>query len=641
MSYRADLDGIRCVAVLLVLIFHFDLGLVGHAGFIGVDLFFVLSGFLISGLIWQELERGAFSLKTFYLRRLRRLGPALLVVQAAALAVGAIFLLPSAVLTLAEQTLFTQLYVVNFYFWKSVNYFGLHGPQQPFLHCWSLAVEEQFYFFFPLFLLLVRRFARAHKTAVLLVCALGSFALNLAVIGAKPEAVFYLLPTRAWELLAGALVHSLERSMTRSSTRNVAGVLGGALIAASLALYNPAVPFPGWIALLPVAGTMGLILAGTASGSVVSRVLSWRGAVYVGKISYSLYLVHWPIRVYTDELVQDYSLGWRVGAFLASFAIADALHRFVEQPLRQQRWLPPRRFLVAYGASASSLIAVVTWAVLSGGWPGRFSQQVLELTAGSKDVNETYRDCAHAHGEPTKPWCLLGRRDVRPTFTVVGDSHAIALAHAFSLAFEHRGIGAQLMAGHGCMPVLDFGIARCRRLVETTIGDLTAADQPENVVLVSVWRPGFDAGVSGPGGGWLVGDEAEKAFQKQFEKTVQVLRDAGKTTYVWMGLPISPNDVPMALARKAAFGTELPLTQPYSSYQRDFAFLEQAVAHNSERLGGTISAAKAMCDGGVCRFVKDGRPLFSDNNHPAFSSSEFFASLIERELEAVVPTARQ
>ena len=393
MTYRADLDGIRCVAVLMVLIFHFDLVPLGDAGFIGVDMFFVLSGFLISGLIRDGLERGTFNLKTFFLRRLRRLGPALVVVQAATLALGAVILLPESMLTLAEQTLFTQLYVVNIYLWKNVNYFGLHGPHQPFLHCWSLAVEEQFYLVFPLLAVLIHRFARQRWTELLLVCALASFALNLAFVGSKPEATFYLLPARAWELLAGALVHSLERGFPSSSLRNTAGVVAVALIATSLVAYNPAVAFPGWFALLPVAATMGFVVSGTGSGSIVSRALSARWAVYVGKISYSLYLVHWPIRVYTDELVGEYPLGWRVGGFVASFLLADALHRFVEQPLRERRRLAtPRQFLLAYGSVVAVFLGVVSWSIVTRGWEGRFSERVLRLAAWSKDVDEPHRD---------------------------------------------------------------------------------------------------------------------------------------------------------------------------------------------------------------------------------------------------------
>lgn len=197
MRYRADIDGLRCIAVLLVLVFHFQAVGAGKAGFIGVDVFFVISGFLISSIVWSQLEQGRFSLGSFYLRRFRRLAPALVCVQVCLLAFALLFLLPGEVSELARQSLATQTYLINFYLWQNINYFGLQSGDVPLLHCWSLAVEEQIYVLYPVVLMLIHRYARRSFLTLLSIGALASFAINLVFVRSHPEATFYLLPTRA------------------------------------------------------------------------------------------------------------------------------------------------------------------------------------------------------------------------------------------------------------------------------------------------------------------------------------------------------------------------------------------------------------------------------------------------------------
>ena len=211
-KYRADIDGLRAIAILLVTVFHFDLFSVGKAGFIGVDVFFAISGFLITSIIVRELERGDFSYGRFLYRRVRRLYPAMTVTLALFLVAGSFLRLPDAFRELGRESVLSQLYVVNFYFWRTVNYFGLHAANVPLLHMWSLAIEEQFYLFFPLLCIAVWRWRPGSLTAVIVTGTLASFLLGLVVTPWKPWAAFYLLPTRAWELLAGgALVLATRR----------------------------------------------------------------------------------------------------------------------------------------------------------------------------------------------------------------------------------------------------------------------------------------------------------------------------------------------------------------------------------------------------------------------------------------------
>jgi peptidoglycan/LPS O-acetylase OafA/YrhL len=289
-GYRPDIDGLRAVAVLLVLLFHFDLLLVGKAGFIGVDVFFVISGFLITSIIKRQVDTGTFSLRGFYVARVRRLAPALFATLVLVMVVGGFTLFQHDLIELASQVLYSQLYVVNIYYWRSINYFGLGTDDVFLLHMWSLAVEEQFYLFYPVLVLLIHRYQRARFWPWIAGLGTVSFVLNIVFVSLKPEATFYLLPTRAWELLAGALVSWAASSLPdrRPPIDEAAGAAGLLLIATSVATYAVGTPFPGYFALLPVAGACALLWSGRNGGTWTTRRLSLWPVTYVGKISYPL-----------------------------------------------------------------------------------------------------------------------------------------------------------------------------------------------------------------------------------------------------------------------------------------------------------------------------------------------------------------
>ena len=286
MKYRADIDGLRTVAVLLVLVFHFDLFALGKAGFIGVDVFFVISGFLITSIIRTDLEAGRFHFGDFLYRRVRRLYPALMATLLLTLVAGWFLFLPHRFAELATETLWSLLYVVNVYFWQNVNYFGLQAGSVPLLHMWSLAVEEQFYVFFPLVCMIVWRWQPKLLMPVVVLGALASFAMGVIFTPLKPEASFYLLPTRAWELLLGAIlalgVHGRRPQGMWLKAMGPAGLL---LIAGSVVFYGPLTQVPGWFALLPTLGAVALILSGFAPGTPTTRLMSSAPMVWIGKIS--------------------------------------------------------------------------------------------------------------------------------------------------------------------------------------------------------------------------------------------------------------------------------------------------------------------------------------------------------------------
>jgi peptidoglycan/LPS O-acetylase OafA/YrhL len=636
-KYRPDIDGLRCVAVLLVLAFHFELFSGAKGGFVGVDVFFVISGFLISSLIWRELDEGRFSLGGFYLRRFRRLAPAFVTVQLGILAFSSIMLLPQEVPDLAKQSLWAQVYLINFYLWGSVGYFGLGADSIALLHCWSLAIEEQFYLLYPLLLIGIHKFARRSFVPIIAAAAAGSFLLNLGMVHAKPEATFYLLPTRAWELALGALIPYAEPWLEgRSKLRPFVGAAGLGLVALSALAFRPGISYPGSFALLPTLGAAALIASGSGQGSWLSRTMSWKPLVYLGKISYSLYLVHWPLKVFIASYLPTYSLAWRWLSLGLSIALASALYRLVEDPIRRGvAFAGARRFIVAYGIGFSVVVALLVSAVATRGWKGRFSEETLRLAdyATDKDMGARGR-CEFRTGEwpgPTGP-CRIGQANATPNWLVVGDSHGWALMNAFSLFLERRNESGHLAFLHACTPVLGLGERTCQDFNSRIHAWVEAHPEIRNIVLVSIWVQPTEGRMRGPDGTFLEGHAVIGAFQDHLTRTLKRLGAAGRNVYVWETIPLAKMSVPIALARTQAFGWHPRFEPSRTEHEQRFAFMTAALEANRNLIKGTISPLVAMCPNDSCIVEHNGIPLYFDDNHPSLSSAPFFSRIIEDQI---------
>lgn len=289
VAYRPDIDGLRAVAVSSVVLFHAFPELM-PGGFVGVDIFFVISGYLITGIVAFDLQAKTFNLVTFYQRRVRRIFPALIVVLAATVFVGLRLLLLDELHSLGKNAVASALFVANLMLLSEVNYFDVDAHLKPLLHLWSLGIEEQFYLVWPLIMWVLPHRRRPIAAAVGLV---SSFVLNIALVGDHPAATFFLPFTRAWELMAGALLAFFPQQPR--AIRETAALAGIIAIEASFFLFNATTPFPGWAAALPVAGSSLLIMS---EGAFVNRILSLKPLIGVGLISYSLYLWHWPVLVF-------------------------------------------------------------------------------------------------------------------------------------------------------------------------------------------------------------------------------------------------------------------------------------------------------------------------------------------------------
>jgi peptidoglycan/LPS O-acetylase OafA/YrhL len=634
MTYRPDIDGLRAVAILLVVIFHFDVFGAGAAGFIGVDVFFVISGFLITGIVVQDLAAGRFHFGHFLYRRVRRLYPAMLTTLVIYVIAAYWFFLPDLFRELSVETALSLLYVANIYFWRSVNYFGLQADNVPLLHMWSLAVEEQFYLIFPVFFLLVHKIWPRGLLPAVALTGTASFALGLFASSWKPEAAFYLLPTRAWELLLGALLAlGVRRYPPEGAWLWLAGPLGFALIGWAVFTYTPVTLVPGWFALLPTLGASALILGGFEARAPTTRLLSTPPMVWIGLISYPLYLVHWPVLIFLRNLVPDSSLEWRLSALGLSVMLAWAIYRLIEHPIRTRSILAhPVTYSATAGGLTLGLLVVSVVSIHKDGLPERFSPEVQRLLAYASDRPEGFHHCQFTPEVQTlNTLCRLGVEGHAPSVLVIGDSHAETLAGAVDLWLDDTGRTAAFMFAHACLPVLNVGPSRCSDFVAQTLS--AALDDPgiNEVILISSWR--F---FEGPGlvidGRWLEHPDTYSVFSNRLAFTVQNMVTDGKVVTLIEPLFSAPVSVPQGLAQKLAFGWNQPINTDLDEHRAVFSELYAAFDRAEAAGARRISLIDELCADGICRSAWQGRPVFTDNSHLAFGMTPYIAQVLREKL---------
>lgn len=494
-AYRGDIDGLRALAVLGVVLFHLSpTSLSG--GYVGVDVFFVISGYLITAQIRDALAEGRFSFVDFYASRIRRLYPALLATMLLTLAFAYFTLFPVEMKRVAQAMLAAALYVPNIYFFAEADYFA-EGAVRPLLHTWSLGVEEQFYLVFPALLVLLARFPSRVAGSAVAALALLSLAYAEHLVGYDASAAFYLSPTRFWEFSTGALLTFLPPSRTRPPLAAGQAMAGAAAVCGSMLLFSEVTSVPGVVALVPVLGTALLIRAGEVSNSV-SRALGRRPLRYIGTISYALYLVHWPLIVFAKALHQSsLSRASELALLILSIALAHTLTRYVERPVRRIP-LPARRGFIYGGAAlATASITIASLATISAeGFAARYPADALRMADYlDYDARKTFRSgsClinAEADRQDDgfdKELCLGGRGPGPARLLLIGDSYAAQFYEPLQRAFPQLGI-AQVTAT-GCRPLLRAsGAERCVSLMRGAYGEIIPRADYTAIILAARWK---------------------------------------------------------------------------------------------------------------------------------------------------------
>lgn len=502
-DYRADIDGLRALAVLPIVAFHLGLRHIG-GGYVGVDIFFVISGYLIGGLVLKQVGAGRYSVLEFYFRRIRRIVPALAFSLFATTIAVALISLPAATADYGRSLVSTALFGSNFYFWSTDGYFSAASDAKPLLHTWSLAVEEQFYVLFPLIILALRPFGRQAILAGIAAIAIASLFLSVTMLPSSPAATFYLLPMRLWELLLGVLAVSVPAGrFAKARWREAASWTGLALILGPIFLYQPETPFPGLAAVPPCFGTALLLAAGAGGRSCIARMLSLPPVVFFGLISYSLYLWHWPVIVLMKQQMPLASLSFplKVVAFALSTALGWLSWRFIERPWRNPA-VQKKTVMRATIASGTVLGALGLAFSLSQGFPNRYDPQVLRIAAlegvsASNDFRNgtCFISSAYRFADFDRRACLAfdpGRPDV----LLMGDSHAAHLWTGLQRRFPD--LHFQQATASGCTAVLNrpIGIAsRCDQMMRFLFDSYLPSRAGSWVILAGSWGASDSQGV--------------------------------------------------------------------------------------------------------------------------------------------------
>lgn len=458
LRFRPDIEGLRAVAILLVIFSHLG-SPIFPSGFIGVDVFFVLSGYLITGLLLQEIRTtGHIRFSRFYARRARRLLPAAMLLVVAVCLVEAVVINPFEQYRVLKAALATLLYSSNFYFAHlSVNYFDRGSAINPLLHTWSLAVEEQFYLVWPILLLLLARARNRSKTILLALLALAvvSFAFCMWYTSSNPMSAFFSSPARVWEFCLGALLVLTPETSMRSARRSCSWLgIGGFTGLLLCAQWIRSIEFPGFVAILPALGTMAVLLAGAgAPSSPVPRLLSTSPAQAVGGLSYSLYLWHWPALVVARQLFPSGSLAVRLAALAVAVTLAAITHWLIENPIRFHPVLGQRAVLTL-GLGFLSAFVVMSGIGL---WRSLVihSAQYEKFDKVSRDMPALYqRGCSPQLTDPRPRFCSFGElQSPRSTVVLFGDSHAAEWFPALEAVAERQHWKLITLVKPGCLPL--------------------------------------------------------------------------------------------------------------------------------------------------------------------------------------------
>jgi peptidoglycan/LPS O-acetylase OafA/YrhL len=486
MHYRPEIDGLRAVAVLPVILFHAGFSSFS-GGYVGVDVFFVISGYLITSILINDLEQGKFSIARFYERRARRILPALFFVMLACLPFAYMWMLPSQLKDFAQSLVAVIFFASNVLFWREDDYFAATAELKPLLHTWSLAVEEQYYFVFPVFLFLLWRFGS--QRVFLSVVVVTTLSLLLAEWGWRnsPSANFYLAPTRAWELLAGSICAFMTVNRTQKSS-NVLSMVGVALIVFAIFAYNDSTPFPSVYTLVPVTGT-ALVIVFAAQDTWAARFLSLSALVRIGLISYSAYLWHQPLFAFARlRSLTEPSPVLMSTLAIASLLLAWATWSWVEQPFRRRAnpLLATRRSVLSMsGAVGAVFVAIGLAGHLGDGFEWRLNDEQQKIASYSQYPRQSF------YREGT---CFLRNEQTYDEFLsecsgngeamIIGDSHAAALASFLSL---ERNLSQYTASG--CPPAIQFNSAdhpNCLAINDYVMYEIMRT-MPDYVVLHANW----------------------------------------------------------------------------------------------------------------------------------------------------------
>ena len=632
-KYRPDIDGLRAIAVLSVVIFHaFPNAL--KAGFIGVDIFFVISGYLISSIIFENIDRGSFSFGQFYGRRIKRIFPALTLVLLSCLVFGWFGLLEDEYKQLGKHVAAGAGFVSNFALWQESGYFDIAAETKPLLHLWSLAIEEQFYIVWPLlvWLLWKRKVLFSYVFTALLI---GSFLISAYLVRVDRSAAFYFPGSRVWELLAGVILAyvAVRPTKWRASTtqRNAASCVGATLLALAFFKIDKNRPYPGSWALLPELGAFFIIFAG-AKAWLNRVVLSSKLLVWVGLISFPLYLWHWPILSFM-RIVESGTPAplFRVAALALSFVLAWLTYQFVEKPIRNYGMELTDHSNTRSKLKIWTLVCLVA-ALGSTGWFVYQNNGMLHRQAAKADGLNSWDNLTFAtpcnfvtHGANQDDWCNIGNAPSKPPTTIligdsVGNNFAPMLHHFATHNAEPSFVFRQMGRGL-CHGLPEIGYPNCKELIAATDAYIAQTPSIHTIIMAANWPLYFD------------GFELEKIrhvnseqFKTAFEKRVAHYQSLGKRVIVFYAPPFGVN--PRACVVRPLRMTETPThcdINQQNAVANEGNYRPYFSVFVAKKGIATFDPFTFMCKGEFCKVADGSKIYYLDHEHFSQYGGEFLA----------------
>jgi len=663
MKYRSEIDGLRSIAVIPVMLFH--AGFTHFSGgFVGVDIFFVISGYLITSIILSEKEKGKFSIINFYDRRARRILPALYLVMLVSLFFAWFCLFPRDFEDFSKSLMAVSLFSSNFLFWSESGYFDTASELKPLLHTWSLAVEEQFYILFPLFLSLVWWLRKRWVLSAIVL--LGIFSFLLAEWGAqnKPSATFFLLPTRAWELMLGAssafyLFYGRNNQVFIKGDKFISealSLLGLAFIFLSVFIFDEKTPFPSVYALLPTIGTV-LIILFCSGETVVGKLLRTKILVGIGLISYSAYLWHQPLFAFAHHRsILEPGQTLLGGLVVISLILAYFSWKYVEAPFRSNQKFERKQIFFFSASGAVFFIIVGIAGDMTEGAPSRIDVRITEIQSINMSIFESQVETCW-NGLVDNPSidnaCRIGDTEIVPSFGLVGDSHAGALLHQLSMQSKQKGFSGVSYAFRSCPPLMSIepdkptdGDMPCSSLRDSFFTGLLKSNSIPDILVVNArWallieKNRFDNGEGGIEGGddwvWDLADENYSTTMTDvIVKSIREMLDSGRKVILVYPVPEMGWQVPSHLAKSYLIGGELQDKTASVSYQR-FVSRNKRAIKALDSIGEyknlvRIKPSDYLCDSYVsnrCVAHLGEKPLYFDDNHLSSAGSSLVVTKV-------------
>ena len=651
IRYREEIDGLRAFAVIPVILFHAGFEIFS-GGFLGVDVFFVISGYLIASIIINDVKGNKFSIVRFYERRARRILPALVMVCVATIPLSYFYLDPSSFADYGKSLLYGSAFISNVYFALSGGYFAEYVAHKPLLHTWSLSVEGQFWIVFPLVVMACAYVRRLNLAFVISSLSVISICLAVLLVESYPKIAFFGLPTRAWELFAGSIAAFIvqKQGVQKSNALALAGL---AAIIFSIFFYDETTPFPSVYALVPVLGVVLLVLYADKE-TFAAKILSTKGFVRVGLISYSAYLWHQPLLAFARiRLLDNPPTMLMAGLSVMSVFLAYLSWKFVETPFRKKSNFGKKPVFILSVSGIFCALILGAIGHLQNGFEKRFDYSLIDLVGmESKEPNiKKLFGCQEKDATNLDSiFCVVNGRVENPKIAIFGDSHADVIA----MSLQHSGESFVVSSLGGCAPLINVDVVRgnwdrdvCRNLTLKQLDFVNSNPNIKEVLLVGRWSlytsGDYQSDMKGhflttPSKQEINQKTSREVFSKELQKTIKTYQENGLKVSVLLQVPQQLYNPINAITKTYFTGNKenkILLQTPLTEHQKLQSFNRGVIdsIRASEANLRIINLDERFCDESICRMLNDKSVLYRDDDHLSLTGAHYISSHLKSSLK--------